>query len=298
MKGGKMSEDMQSNLAKCHIYIIAARPMPYFEPKSLRLENNMLSGELCYKVQGEEIKVVFKDYPWELKDGAVSISCTYPCKDIITLDKDKKETDIYLPASFLASVFSEQCFNDYEVLYVGQALGNQGNRSALERLKNHATFQKIMGMTNHEYPDKEIVIFMYQFGNKQIITSIDGAAVDADKSDNNEKRLQKAINSPPKKRQEIGMIEAALIRYFKPHYNEIYKIKFPSTKHKILKSCFDLDATGLVVELDSSDLGCSMYSDSVPTSDHHIAQFDLVSAGNRMSFFYGTNFPNNPGVIG
>lgn len=298
MKGGKMSEDMQSNVSKCHIYIIAARPMPYFEPTSLKHENNMLSGELCYKIQGKENKIAFQEYSWKLVDGAVKIACNYPYKEIITLDNNNQEGEYFLPASYLASLLKDQCLNNYEVLYVGQALGNQENKAALDRLKNHKTFQKIMGVTTYDYPDKEIIVLMYQFGNRQIITSIDGAAVSADKSDDNEKRLQKAINNPPKKRQEIGMIEAALIRYFKPHYNEIYKIKFPSTKHKILKSCIDLDATGLVVELDSSDLGCTMYSDNVPTSDHHIAQFDLVSAENRMSFFYSTYFPNNPGVIG
>jgi len=298
MKGGAMSEEMQNELSKCHLYIIAARPLPYFDPESLKHENNMLSGKLCYKVKGEEFKVVFKDYRWKLEDNAVSVSCNYPHKEIVSLDENNKETDIYLPASYLASKLNERCFNDYEVLYVGQALGNQGNRSALERLKSHSTFQKIMGMTNHEYPDQEIMIFMYQFDNKQIFTSIDGAAKGADMSDDNEARLQEAAKNPPKKKQEIGMIEAALIRYFRPHYNEIYKIKFPSTKHKVLKSCYDLDATGIVVELNSTDLNYSLYSDAAPISDHHIVQIDLVSSENRMSFFYGTNLPtNNPEII-
>lgn len=292
-----MSKEVKSELSKCHIYIIAARPEPYFEPKSLKLENNMLSGELCYKVQGEEEKIAFKDFPWKLEEGAVSISCNYPYKEIVTLDRDNKETDIYLPASYLASVWNEQCFKDYKVLYVGQALGNQGNRSALERLKSHSTFQKIMGLTNHDHPDQEIIIFMYQFENKQIITSIDGAAKGADMSSDNEHRLQEAAKNPPEKRQEIGMIEAALIRYFKPHYNEIYKIKFPSTKHKILKSCYDLDATGIVVELDSTDLKYRLYSDTALISDHHIVKIDLVSSQNRMSFFCGANFPNHPDII-
>jgi len=261
-----------------------------------------MSGVICYKIDGKEKKLKFNEYPWDLNDDAVCLECTYPFKEIHSLNP-ASEMATYLPASFLATAHSichpnnPSDLNRYEVLYVGQALGEQGNRSALDRLRNHSKLQKILAMTNYDHPDKEIMIFMCQFEHTQIFTSMDGMAKNADKSDKNESRLIHAMQNPPKKKQKIAMIEAGLIRYFKPHSNEIFKIKFPSMKHKVLNSCYSLDMSGLVIELNSSDLNCLLYSGSIPPSSHHVAKIDLISSQNRMSFFFSTGFPSRPDVI-
>lgn len=302
LKGGELNSADSEDISNCHIYIIAARPSPYFMPGSLTHENGKLSGKICYRVDGRENEIAFEGYPWILEDDAISIDCKYPYREIRSINHEGQEVT-YLPASYFASTYLQRIgdiigdLNRYEVLYVGQALGDQGNRSALDRLKNHSTLQKILALTNHDYPDKEIMIFMYQFEHAQVITSIDGRAKGADHTEENENRLMNTIKNPPNKKQKIGMIEAGLIRYFQPHYNEIFKIKFPSTKHKVLKSCYDLDITALVVELNSSDLNYYLYSQQIKPKTHHIAQIDLVHSENRMSFFYATGFKNNPEII-
>lgn len=294
----KLDSTKEDQLAKCHIYIIAMRPTPYFDPNSLRCENNLLSGTLCHKVNGEEIRTEFTNYLWKIEDNAI-LECPYPHREAICRLPDGSEGEYYIPASLLASEYRspEYVLNDYEVLYVGQAIGNKAKRSATERLKSHSTLQKILASTSQELPDNEIMIFMYEFENDQLFSSTDGLAKDANNTSENEKRLMNAIRNPPNKKQKIGLIEAGLIRYFSPKYNKIYKIKFPSTKHKILQSCKTLDATGLAVELDSSDLGCRLFSPTVAASDHHTAHFDLVSQEERMSFFNMTRFGRLPNVI-
>ncbi len=301
LKGGEIKPTDRENISQCHIYIITARPSPYFKPEFLKHENDTLFGKIFYKINGTETAIDFNDYRWKLEDDAISIDCKYPYREIRSLNHQGQEVT-YLPASYLANAYLSKNFgigelNSYEVLYVGQAQGDQGNRSALDRLASHATLQKILALTNHDYPDKEIMIFMYQFEHGQVIASMDGRAKDADNSDENEIRFLNAARNPPNKRQKIGLIEAGLIRYFQPHYNEIFKIKFPSTKHKVLKSCFDLDITALIVELDSSDLNYALYSKTTSAKSHHIAQIDLVSSLNRQSFFFSTGFTNNPKVI-
>jgi hypothetical protein len=106
-----------------------------------------------------------------------------------------------------------------------------------------------------------------------------------------------AVKNPPKKKQSVGMIEAALIRYFQPEYNDKFKIKFPSTKLKTLKSCYDLDISALTVELDSSEVGVFMWSSSVSISNHHTMSFDLVAPLKRASFFNATGIKEMPGII-
>jgi hypothetical protein len=301
MLGGEMKPEDQDNLSQCHIYVIAARPAPYFKSGTIKHSKGMLSGTVCYRIEGVEHEIPFEGHPWDLQDDAVKVDCKYPFREVVSYNA-KGEEVTFVDASHLATVFLRQHYEgaeplgSYEVLYVGQAFG-QGNRSAPERLRSHSTLQKILARTGHDYPDKEIVIFMYQFDNDQVFTSMDGRAVNADTSDKNEDRLVNAIRNPPSKQQKIGMIEASLIRYFQPFYNEIFKIKFPSTKHKVLKSCYDLDVTSLVVELDCTDLNYSIYSSVVRPKSHHIAKIDLVASQKRLSFFNATGFNEMPDVI-
>lgn len=302
LSGDKMTPEQINQIAECHIYLITARPAPYFKENSIKHDDNKLSGCLCYKVDGVEKEVKFEGFPWVLDDNAVSVTCKYPYKQVISYDADGKECT-YVPADYLANMYLTEGadglteLNNYEVLYVGQAIGNQGNRNAMDRLRSHSTLQKILAQTGYDYPDKEIMIFMYEFKHENIFSSMDGRATDVDESDKNESRLFNTIQNPPNKKQKIGLVEAGLIRYFQPHYNEIFKIKFPSTKHKVLQSCFKLDISGFVVELNSENLNYFLYSKTVKTNNHHIAKIDLFSSIDRSSFFSPTGFKVNPDVI-
>lgn len=301
MKGGALKAEEQQSLKNSHIYIIAARPAPYFKPDSIKHENDQLSGTIAYRIDGEEHLAPFEGYKWQLEEDAVRLDCKYPFREIRSLNPDGKEVT-YMPASHLSNMYFKHGenvkhdLNQYEVLYVGQAIG-QGDRSAIDRLKSHSTLQKILAMTGNEYPDKEIMLFMYAFENDQVFTSMDGRAAGADNSDANEDRLMNAIKNPPNKKQKIGMIEAALIRYFQPHYNEIFKIQFPSVKHKTLQSCRDLDIGSLIVEIDSTDLNYYLYSNIAPSRDHHTIKVDLFAADNRSSFFQFTGLKPMPDII-
>jgi len=298
MSGGNVNEG-QDELDKCHIYIIASRPNSYFIADSLAHDGKLLSGQIGYKIAGVEHRLDFKDFPFELSEGAIEVRCDYPFRELWTYDAAGEKTH-YLPATLFASMLgaykADGVLNRFEVQYVGQAIG-QGNRSAQLRLASHSTFQKILALSAHDTPDDEIVVFMLQFDHEQVLTSMDGRATDAIADDSNEKRLMTTIRNPPDKKQKTAMVEASLIRYFQPHYNEIFKIKFPSTRHKTLLSCKALDVSALVVELDTSDLGFTMWSPTVKASDHHTARYDLVNLQNRMSFFNLTGIKEFPGVI-
>ncbi|WP_259556542.1 hypothetical protein [Vibrio harveyi] len=69
LSDNKFNSSQEEQIANCHIYVIAMRPTPYFDPDSLRCENNLLSGTLCHKVNGKEIRTVFDNYRWSKEDG-------------------------------------------------------------------------------------------------------------------------------------------------------------------------------------------------------------------------------------
>lgn len=300
MSGDVMTEDQKREIDKCHIYMIATRPQAYFKENEFTYENNVLSGSLFYKIEGNEHEIKFDGYKWLREREVVKTTCPYPHREICNYDENGNITT-YVPASYLSMNINSDIkeLACYDVLYVGQALGAQGNKSAFQRLQSHSTLQKILAKIHYNSPDKEIMILMYQFDHENMFTSMDGRAKDVDQSDKNEHRLFNAVDNPPNKKQKIGLIEAGLIRYFQPEYNEMFKIKFPSVKHKTLQSCYKLDISGLIIEINTEHehLNYLLYSKKQNKRYHHIAQIDLVAQKNRMSFFQSTDFVMSPDII-
>lgn len=300
MGSGTLSPNEEQLLSSCHIYAIATRPVVRFKPESIRHENDQFAGVLAYKLNGEERLLEFENYTWALEDGATKLECPYPHLEVHALTPEGKRTT-YMPANVMATFRTlsdrqRHDLNTFQVLYVGQALGD-GSRGAIDRLTSHSTLQRILARAPYDHPDQEVVLFMYQFNHTKIISSMDGRAIGAIDTDENDARLLNTVRNPPKNKQKIGMIEAALIRYFQPEYNEKFKIKFPSTKLRTLKACYDLDISGLIVEIDSSELGVFMYSPTISVANHHTVSFDLVAPLKRASFFNATGISEMPGII-
>lgn len=172
----------------------------------------------------------------------------------------------------------------FEVLYVGQAFA-EGRRTALDRLKSHSTLQKILADVLHKMPDDEIMLLTFEYPGYRVISSMDGTDKNAIRDESDAKRFPNILDNPLTEHQKICLTEAGLIRYFNPPYNEIYKESFPASDQKILASCYAVDFSGLVVEIDTEELGMELYSQTVKTSGHHIAKFNLVNPTERRSFF-------------
>lgn len=287
----KMSPIQEQQLSNCHIYFICSRPAFYFIPGTVKHENNTLSGEIGYKIEGAERNFDFV-YEWTLEGDAINVKCEYPFKEVYSINK-QGEIVTYVSASMIATVYSGHygCYSDqasYEVLYIGQAVGKNGSRNAVERLKNHSTLQKILAQTFYNNPDQEIMLFMYAFEHESVYSSLDGRAGLKDDLDGNDERFKHAIQNRPSKNQSINMIEAALIRYFQPIYNEKFKLSKISPKLKALERCYKLDMSGLIVELNTENLSYSLYSKAIKKKFHHIVKIDLVSHQQRSSFFRPT----------
>jgi hypothetical protein len=195
----------------------------------------------------------------------------------------------YLPASALCFGSGMMRENPelgrFEVLYVGQAYA-EGKRSAFERLKSHSTLQKILADAQYNSPDDEIFLFMFEYPPYRVISQIDGIVTGTISDERDSARFYSIIENPLSEHQQVCLVEAALIRYFSPKYNEIYKDSFPAQSHKILEECYELDFSGRVVEIDTEEVGFSLYSERVAPRWHHICQIDLVSHENRYGFFH------------
>jgi hypothetical protein len=273
--------------ARSHIYLICKRPGFTYCPETFSYAEGTLSGKLQYKVRGKSKNIEFS-IPFPLVDGAVSVGVSpYPHREIQTRDASGEGVR-RLPASMLSLGMAQSLGNDdfrnLEVLYVGQAYA-EGRRTAFERIRSHSTLQKILAQVHYSDPDAEVYVLVFEYPQYRLITRMDGMAKEAISDDRDSDRFSSILDQPLTAHQQISLVEAGLIRFFEPIYNEIYKATFPSPTQKILQSCFQLDFSALVVEIDTSEIGMCLFSESIGPNSHHIAQFNLIDPTERMSFF-------------
>lgn len=272
---------------KCHIYLVCERPAIQFDPKDFKFEGGAVSGSVIYRVGGEEHREAF-NIPFPLKDGAVRVALSpYPHREIQTFDENN-ELIRYLPANVVSvgqhRQSMEHAFRKLKVLYVGQSFAG-GNRSAFVRLRSHATLQKILADAAYHRPDSEIMVIAVEYLPYRMLAVFNGRIAGAESAGTDEKRFHDAYNTKIKMSQQVSLTEAALIKYFQPEYNKIYKKKFPSRELTILAECYKLNFSALVVELNTDDINFLTYSDSVAPSTHHISNVSLVEDEQRDSFF-------------
>ena len=289
--GGEMSEQDKAIADRSHIYVICRRPALRFDPNTFGYAGGLAKGDLIYSVEGVEHRVSF-EFPYPLLDGAVRASLSpYPHRELRSYDAAGKVVR-YLPASAVSFGSGQHLALDVlanlEVLYVGQAFAG-GNRSAFERLQSHSTLQKILAELAYESPDSEAFVATFQYEPYRVMAIFDGKAKDVIADDRDSGRFYSIMDRPLTQSQQVSLAEAALIRYFEPRYNKTYKDKFPSTKQKVLASCYELDFSGLAVEINTEELRLRLYSNKAKPAMHHISNIELLGKSERAGFFYFTD---------
>ena len=288
LNDGIMSSIEKEVSNNSHIYMITKIPSFSFCPKTFSYKNDIIYGNLKYKIKGKEFTLPFKQ-TFPLLDNAIELKlANYPHREINTFDKNGKKVR-YLPANALGLREGVQLrkneIRDLEILYIGQSFGD-GTRTAHDRLKSHSTLQKILADMQYSFPDDEVYILTFEYNPYEVINMMNGRDNSVIKDERDIERFYSILDNPLSKKQQISLIEAGLIRYFQPKYNKIYKENFPSNKHKILEECYQLDFSGLVVQVITEELGFSLFSDAVSPKEWHIAQIDLVSHEDRWGFFH------------
>jgi hypothetical protein len=282
---GVMAGEAADVSKECHIYLICRRPASAFDPAHHVYEGNHLSGNIVYRRAGVPSAVPFT-MPFELVDGATQLRVSnYPHREVQTLNEAGEEIR-RVPAHSLSliGIVNDPALKTLEVLYVGQAFGD-GRRTAIERLRNHATLQKILAQMHHEMPDDEVILLTFEYVPYRVISMFDGVDKKAIRDERDTERFSSILDNPLTEHQQVCLAEAGLIRYFQPKYNEIYKASFPASDQRILDQCYQLDFSALIVEIDTEELDISLYSPAVGAAQHHIAQFDLIDPRFRRSFF-------------
>lgn len=254
-----------------HIYFIVRRPRIFFDATSLKLDEKFLKGS--FKIQDKDTykTVEFKE-EHNFKHENLTIKCEYPHDKMYIIDLKDNNKEIFGGyASLMIQQFNTAYYiDDSEVLYVGQAFGKNGSRTAETRLLSHATLQKIY---SENTPDKEIWITLWDFDRNELMF----LSPNVDEKDNYQlfKKYLDYIHTRHEKisfEQEINFTEAALIRYFQPIYNDDYKYTFPSKSHSTYSQCYKLELDYVSIEINTKRLNMRLWSEKKPVKkfDHKI----------------------------
>jgi hypothetical protein len=101
--------------------------------------------------------------------------CPYPYNYLNFFDASGKRVK-WWKASVLAHYITNEALEKelpLEVIYVGQAYGGDGRRTAIDRLQKHETLQNIYSEAMARSPHMDIWITLWSFTSR-LITAIDG----------------------------------------------------------------------------------------------------------------------------
>uniref|UniRef100_UPI00404A45EB hypothetical protein n=1 Tax=Fulvivirga sp. TaxID=1931237 RepID=UPI00404A45EB len=275
----------------CHIYFIGKRPRVIVDKDVFNIAEDYI--EMNFKIQKEdsweELPLKFEN---GFKDAKVEFKTIYPHN---TFEIYVNE-ELFVAAkvsTFLQMMLHyphKRDFLDFEVLYIGQSYGVEGARTAPDRLVNHSTLQGIYAEAISNNPDSEIWLALASFSQINLMM-FDGRTqfteeekiADKERFKNVYDKLNwEGINE----QQKINFTEAALIKYFQPPYNVIYKDSFPNPAHSTYSECYDLDINSVCIELNTSEsVNIQFYSETVEKDPWHMKDFLLKSKEERKSMF-------------
>lgn len=305
------------NDAKYHIYMILSTPRVIIKKDSLVVLNDGISFSLLEISNGEEKEYKIEKFPilQDIDHRDITLDIKYPydqlsykideeilqevyVKNEEILKKNKCTVEEFI--NYYNTPIDAQAFlnkylyknglpSRFEVLYVGQSYGNNGERLAQERLSSHKTLQKILTDCHSKYRDKRIFILLLEM-TPILNTSFDGISKQYISNEEEEnKHLENGIKHLPLYDQVINISEAALINYFKPEYNINFVENFPSDKHIGYKQYFDLDYNCLTVELDLEfDYSPAIHlfsSNNEIKSSFDFIEYDLFNEPNRKNMY-------------
>lgn len=252
----------------CNIYFILRRPRISADPDYLKVGKDFIEMKYFIHVENERLERILR-IPFGEHPSDLIMETEYPHNFVKFKDKEGNINGYKLAVLVDEThkrIGPKEDLLDFEVLYIGQAFGKDGKRTALDRLSSHSTLQKIYSEAMSRNPDSEIWIMLASFEQNKITTMNGMVNMPPENDMEDKERAVKFLNQENEfsEKQIINFTEAALIKTFLPQYNKEYKDSFPNPSHSSYSECYDLDVNSIVVETDTRESRRWLYSSNKP----------------------------------
>ncbi|MGX6446561.1 hypothetical protein ACVU7I_00615 [Patulibacter sp. S7RM1-6] len=266
---------------KLHLYMVCSRPRIAVVPDEFRATSESCS--FVFTVQhGDARRRIEFERPNFFGCSDVAIRSKWPYGDFELLAGDGEVLTSGRSSLLLTAMKYHDDDLDLEVLYVGQAYGSKGSRSASQRLAAHETLQAIYGEAVRRSPDKDVFLVLLSLADPYGLIALSPVPGESESIVSDFQRL----TTPLSEQQRLNFTEAALIRHFAPPYNREFKNTFPSPAHKTYAECYEMDLNMVAFELETSEmLRVRLYSETVPRLWYQAREFPLHDPAVRRSMF-------------
>jgi hypothetical protein len=154
----------------CHLYIVSRRPRMSIKPSSVMITNREVSGVL--RLQREDS---WNEFPFKARNGLGPgpwrWTAEWPYEDF----EIKNASNAMISGGVVANL--QEWITDWpdvarkhEIVYIGQAFGHAGERTAWDRLKSHETVQRILAETT---PDKQVWLALAGISDVNLFSEVD-----------------------------------------------------------------------------------------------------------------------------
>ncbi len=271
----RTDELFRKTIADCNIYVIGSRERILIQPGQFTFADNILHGLFVVMRASGMVHVPFR---WNLVETWLRIGDSVKCVGVLPsgthLVVETQRGPMRVPAHFVvanadSALNYEDC--DLEVIYVGQGIGRSQRRTALDRLLKHSTLQRILAEATTYLPSLEVLLLLYRFEHRRVFMST-GGDLQADPLSTWEEEsahLERMRTLTFSRHAQVALAEAALIRHFRPYYNEQLKdTNFAAPKRiKALEQLLQKDISGLMVEIASANIRSRLRSANALPND-------------------------------
>ncbi|HEP1780797.1 TPA: type I restriction endonuclease subunit S [Streptococcus suis] len=163
-----------------------------------------------------------------------------------------------------------------KILYIGKAHGNKNSRTAKDRLISHSTVQKILSDSNDLKIDYDIKVLVFSIIEYKVATTLGDVSVSGLSVED--------IGDFPSDKNLISLVEAKLINYFKPEYNQTFtKGKVPKISDESYNDYFTKDFNSMII--DFRNLGeIFFYTDNIKSFNTFSDFIDYEISGNTNTY--------------
>lgn len=205
---------------------------------------------------------------YEMVDGEVTLI------SIEDIPADDPVTEDVAPAEDWASPIVDALFI-FDVIYIGQAYGSKGARTAIDRIFAHEKAQPAISYVHDYQPDTSVGFITIN----QQMTSVDKLHMDSTEGYPDEVvisdwvKKQVAVLNQPLSETTVDAAESVLIGAFKPPRNKD-KTNFSNTT-KSVKKLREMGYTHLQVRIDLQDSFAKLRGPNNEASTNHSLTFNL-----------------------
>lgn len=269
---GRSNQHFRSAIVDCNLYVIATRERILIQPERVSFVDNILHGDFIVRRENGWVQIPFYwDLVKALQRSGDSVRGVGVFPSGTHLIVETQRGSMQIPAhAVVANADSPLSYEDcdLEVVYVGQGIGRSQRRTALDRLLNHSTLQRILADATTYRPSSEVLLLLYRFEHRRVFMSTGGDLQAEPRSSVGEERahLENMRALTLSRHAQVALAEAALIRHFQPHYNEQLKeTNFAARKRiKVLEQLLQKDISGVMVEIASANIRSRLRTVNAP----------------------------------